>query len=141
MSGHDATFDVARFYTRSRRFPRMVGRLPEGTKIWGGPYSFTQLGIGLATAAVLIATRGVWGLGSIVLDLALIAAGSWGAAFAGRLIPLSNVSPVVLAATAFGAVAAPRYGTFNGRPWTPARPRAVGRPGPRRHSTAPGERR
>lgn len=70
--------EVARFYTRSRKFPRMVGRLPEGTRIWGGPYTFTQLGLGLVAIFVALATRGVWSWGSVLIDL--VVAWGWGGA-------------------------------------------------------------
>ena len=42
MSDEKQQTEVARFYTRSRKFPRLIGRLHDGTKIPGGPYTVTQ---------------------------------------------------------------------------------------------------
>ncbi len=34
--------ETARFYTKSRRFPKMIGRMTDGSRIPGGPYTLTQ---------------------------------------------------------------------------------------------------
>ena len=51
MAERDEEREVARFYTRSRRFPKFIGRLHDGTKIPGGPYTLTQ---GVVLAIVLV---------------------------------------------------------------------------------------
>lgn len=118
--------EVARFYTRSRKFPRMVGRLPEGTRIWGGPYTFTQLGLGVAAMLGALLTRSVWSTGSILVDLALILGIGWGVAYLGRYIPMTSLNPIVVLGTALGAFSAPRAGTYRGRPIALPKPHGAG---------------
>lgn len=107
--------ETARFYTTSRKFPRMIGRLPEGTRIWGGPYTFTQLGVAIAMFAAAMVTRSIWSTGSIVIDLLIVAGAAWAAAFAARALPTTRLNPVVVVSTAVATVFAPRHGTYRGR--------------------------
>lgn len=108
--------ESARFYTVSRRFPRMIGRLPEGTRLWGGPYTFSQLGAAAAMLLGAATTRLVWSTGSIVIDLLIMSALAWGTALAARLLPTSRLNPVVVVATAIGCALSPATGAFRGRP-------------------------
>ncbi|MDO5053009.1 MAG: hypothetical protein Q4E05_08995 [Pseudoclavibacter sp.] len=133
MSGRaDAPEETARFYTRSRRFPLMVGRLPEGTRIWGGPYTFGQLGLGVAAFGLAAASRELWSTGGVLTDLLAVIGVGWGAAFLGRSLPSGGMHPVVAAGAAVRALTAPRAGSYRGRPLSPSRPHLV-----RGGSTAP----
>lgn len=106
----------ARFYTRARKFPRMVGRLPEGTRIWGGPYTFTQIVSGVLVAIVALFMRPLWGTGSILVDLGILIGVLWGSAYLTGKIPLTNLNPAVLVANALHGFSTPRQGTFKGAP-------------------------
>lgn len=120
-----ATRELARFYTRSRKFPRMVGRLPEGTRIWGGPYTFTQLAVAIVSMIAGGVTRGLWSTGSLVIDLSVIAGTAWALTFAARVIPASPLNPLVVAAAALATTFGPRDGTFDSRPVAFRRPLTV----------------
>ena len=81
---------VARFYTRSRRFPKMIGRMTDGSRIPGGPYTLTQVGFGGAVLLVLLMTRTMWSTGSVILDLAITLGAAWGATWIVGLIPMTR---------------------------------------------------
>lgn len=51
-------YEVVKFY-RTSKYPLMLGRLPDGTKIFGGPYTAAQ---GIAGAAMIILVLSTWGL-------------------------------------------------------------------------------
>lgn len=119
--------ETARFYTVSRRFPRMIGRLPEGTRLWGGPYTFSQLGVGAATFAVAAATCPLWSTGSIVIDLVILAMLSWGAALAARMLPTSRLNPAIVVATVIACAVSPADGVYRGRAARLPRTRGVRR--------------
>ena len=56
-----AETDVVRFHTRGVRFPRLIGKTADGTRLPGGPYTITQV---VATVTIFIVgqwTRPVWG--------------------------------------------------------------------------------
>ena len=76
MADRDEEREVARFYTRSRRFPKFIGRLHDGTKIPGGPYTLTQ-GVVLAIVLVVaLMTQSVWGTGSPIVDIPVATTGA-----------------------------------------------------------------
>ncbi len=82
--------EVARFYTRSRRFRKLLGRLPDGTKLIGGPYTITQ---GLVLAVVLIVasvTQSAWGTGTPLIDFPLAGAIAWVAAWGAGRLPMTR---------------------------------------------------
>ncbi|MFH8253045.1 hypothetical protein ACH3VR_21945 [Microbacterium sp. B2969] len=104
--------EVARFYTRSRKFPRLIGRLHDGTKIPGGPYTVTQ-GVVAAVLLVLgLVTRGLWGTGTILVDIPIVLLVAWGGAWGAGRLPATrrNVASIVLGA--FGAVFSPAFGKY-----------------------------
>lgn len=119
-----------RFFTMARRFPRLVGRFHDGTPIWGGPYTTTQLGIGGAVAALMWYTKDFWGTGMVLVDVVIIVPVAVIAVLLGGLIPIGARNPVILLSGIFRSVVAggPRY---NGRPLpkpTSVRIRGIGAP-------------
>lgn len=103
MSNVDERGEVARFYTRSRRFPKVIGRLHDGTRIPGGPYTITQAVVGGIAVMVALTTRAQWGTGTIIIDLPLCVLLAWGAAWGAGRIPSTRrniVSVIVGGATA-----------------------------------------
>ena len=89
-----------KWYTRARRFPQMIGRTPDGTRIPGGPYTYTQIGIAVGVAVLLSQTTTVWAHGPLIFNAALFL-GVCGAAvfFTGKLPPGFR-NPVVMVAGA-----------------------------------------
>lgn len=53
--------EVARWYTRARRFPQLIGRLHDGRRIPFGPFTYLQIGAGAAVGVVMTQTSVLWG--------------------------------------------------------------------------------
>lgn len=75
-----AEVQVGRFFTAARKFKQLIGVMPDGTQIWGGPYTITQFVVALVTGGFCLLTRslGLWG-GNLIADglvIVVIAAGS-----------------------------------------------------------------
>jgi len=37
MSTREDHHEVVKWYTRARRFPQLIGKTPDGARLWGGP--------------------------------------------------------------------------------------------------------
>lgn len=109
-------FETARFYTRSRKFPKVIGRFHDGTKIPGGPYTVAQVVIGGSVAFVAITTRGAWGSGSIILDLPVSLAIAWAAAWGAGRIPATRRNLLTVILGGFSAAFRPATGRYRERP-------------------------
>lgn len=107
---------VAKFYTRARRFPKLIGKLHDGTRIPGGPYTLTQVIIGGLFLFVAMQTRPLWTWGSLIIDLPLVLATTWGVAWVFGLIPQTNRNILSVAASGLAAFSSPLNGRFKGRP-------------------------
>ncbi|MFB6599566.1 hypothetical protein [Streptomyces diastaticus] len=51
---------IGRCYTHARRFPLVMGRLPGGGRLWGGPYTIPQAIVIVSSAVLLITTQEMW---------------------------------------------------------------------------------
>lgn len=120
--------EVARWYTRARRFPQLVGKFHDGRPIPGGPYTYTQVVVLVATVWIGVKTSWLWGhFGTIFNWLILFAVAYGGAILVGRL-PIGARNPLVLVGWAGRAVSRPSAGTIAGRPARLSKPhRAAGR--------------
>jgi hypothetical protein len=121
----DRSNDVVRWYTRARKFPQLLGRTPDGTRLWGGPYTVTQA-IGGGLVLVLgVKTMGLWGsFGLVGNALVLLSAAAGTVFFLGR-IPLGARNPVAVLAGLARAVSAPTTGRLGGKAVRIRRPRQV----------------
>jgi hypothetical protein len=106
---------VGRCYTSARRLPYQVGTFGNGARIWGGPYSLTQLTVMIGVFIVLVVTRSVWG-GHGLVDLVVILAVPYAAGWSIARVHIDHRNPVAAIASLAGAVAAPRAGKLHGRP-------------------------
>ena len=89
-----------KWYTRARKFPQLIGRTPDGTRIPGGPYTYTQVAAGVVTAVVLAQTTWLWAHGGLILNATIFIGATIGAVFAaGKLTPGMR-NPIVLASGA-----------------------------------------
>ena len=114
---NDDRLMTGRFYTSARRFKQVLGSLPDGTKIPGGPYTYTQIGVMVGTLIAGWITRGVWGSGSAVGDLVLLVAIAVGAGFIVGKMPASRRSPLRLLGSIFALLSHPGPGgRWRGRP-------------------------
>lgn len=116
--------EVARFY-RVKKFTRYLGRFPDGTKIWGGPYNMTQGVVGAIAGLIAMQTNGLWGTGNIFFDL-LLGGGTvyLVVRMAGR-IGTGNRNPASLLLGLYAAMTAPSTGMYNGAPPRARTPRQV----------------
>lgn len=88
---------VVKWFTPARKIPILIGKLPSGERIWGGPYRASQAIVGGVVLTVMFATRGLWGtfaetnlfgpILTILISVAVAAAAGYGA---GRLPIGSN---------------------------------------------------
>ena len=99
--------EVVKNYTRARKFPQLLGMTPDGKKLPGGPYSYTQfVGAGLV-ALVLWKTPGIWATGSLIRNVfvfvALVGVTAWGL---GKL-PIGGRNPLSMVAGVSKALGSP----------------------------------
>jgi hypothetical protein len=114
--------EVVRWYTRARRFPQLIGRTPDGARLWGGPYTITQaVGAGLMLFAGLN-TMPLWASFGFVGNLLVLGVATYGVVLLLGRIPVGSRSPLSVAAGAYRAVSSPRHGRLGGKPVRLRRP-------------------
>lgn len=115
MSHDDASAEVVRWYTRARRFPQLIGRTPDGTRIPGGPYTFTQV-IGTAIFLILaVKTVDLWGRFDLIGNVVFGAGATVGVVWALGRIPVGARNPLSLFDGCCRAFTAPASGRVAGR--------------------------
>lgn len=122
----DERGEVARFYTRSRRFPKFIGRLHDGTRIPGGPYTVTQAVVGGAVVLIALTTRAQWGTGTILVDVPICLAIAWGAAWAAGRIPSTRRNLMNVIAGGASAALRPGEGRYKDQTFRLQPPHYVG---------------
>jgi hypothetical protein len=99
--------ETAKFYTKARRIPMLVGKLPSGGRIWGGPYTITQVGAGAVVAFALWKTAPLWahlgGFMNIVVAVGVVVGVVWAT---GKL-PSTGRNPVVFVMDAMNLTSSP----------------------------------
>jgi len=119
--------EIARFYTRSRRFPKMIGRMNDGSRIPGGPYTLTQVGVGGAVLLVMLVTRGLlWSTGEILLDLLVTAGVAFAATWLVGRIPMTRRNLLFAFLDGAAAMFKPFGGKYQGQTIRLAQPHAAG---------------
>ena len=106
----------AQFFTSARRIPILFGKLPNGGRVWGGPYTLLQISVGSLVLVVGYNTRALWGaaVGSPLIQLLLLVIVAAGATwFTGR-IPSGTRKLGHLLIGAVGALSVPGTGTYRG---------------------------
>lgn len=87
----------AKWFTSARKFPQLIGRTPDGSRLPGGPYTITQVVVAGVTGVLLWNTTWLWarfGLaGNLVVGPSLLFAAVWAA---GK-IPFDMRNPLVVA--------------------------------------------
>ncbi|MER6928890.1 hypothetical protein AB0E52_09130 [Micrococcus luteus] len=114
--------ETGRFYSSIRRIPTTLYRLPDGTRLPGGPYTLVQGVAGAATIAVLWAIRGAWSTGTLLIDAVAVLAAGMGVIMLTRFAP-DNIHELVMVVTgAFKAAAKPSAGRYADQSWQLPRP-------------------
>lgn len=111
----DAQFEVVKWYTRARRFPQLIGRTPDGTKIPGGPYTFTQVLGGAAFLVLAWKTLPIWGAFGLIGNAMVLLVATWLLIVGLGRIPIGARNPISLAEGALRALTAPAAGRVGGR--------------------------
>lgn len=109
--------EIGRFYTSARSFKQVLGSLPDGTKIPGGPYTYTQIGTMLAILVGGWILRGLWTTGSGFGDIILLLAVAVGAGYLIAQLPASRRNPLKLVGSAITLLTHPGPGgRWKGKP-------------------------
>lgn len=108
---------VGHFYTSARFFKQVLGSLPDGTKIPGGPYTYTQIGTMLGILVGGWIFRGLWTTGSGFGDIFLLLAVAVGAGYLIAQLPHSRRNPLKLMGSAIILLTHPGPGgRWKGKP-------------------------
>lgn len=116
------TTDVVKWYTRARKFPQLIGRTPDGMKLWGGPYTITQAcGFG-AVLFMGLNTMSLWARFGFLGNFVVLGSVAVAVVFGLGRIPVGSRSPLSVGAGAWKAVGSPQHGRLGGRPVRLRRP-------------------
>ncbi|MDP9240456.1 MAG: hypothetical protein M3O55_07430 [Actinomycetota bacterium] len=119
------TPEVVKWYTRARKFPQLIGRTPDGAKIWGGPYTFTQAIGGGLVLLVGVNTMGLWANYGLIGNAILLLGVTYGIVMLLGRIPVGSRSPLSVITGTLQAVFSPHAGRLAGRPVRLRRPHRV----------------
>ncbi|PZF82774.1 hypothetical protein [Jiangella anatolica] len=125
MAEDPEQLETVKYYTRARKFPQLLGRMPDGTKIPGGPYTVQQL-----IAAILIIVVGgltidTWGVFGVFGNIALLFGTAFAAVFLIGRLPMNGRNPLYALIGLYRSLNAPASGRYQGRPVRFRRPRRI----------------
>lgn len=112
-----------KWYTRARKFPQLIGRTPDGSRIIGGPYTYMQVATGALSAVVLSQTTWLWAGTNLILNAGIFLGCAASVVFLTGKLPQTMRNPL----TMIGGVAnllASGY-QVNGKPLSVPAPRRV----------------
>lgn len=112
----EGEYEVGKFYTAARKFKQLIGRLPDGSTIPGGPYTITQfiVAMGIIFFGWMTRSAGVWG-GSFFGDMILLVALAAGVGYLCGLIPATRRTLTGMIDGAIKMSVAPNAGTWRGK--------------------------
>ncbi|MEV4506649.1 hypothetical protein [Streptomyces klenkii] len=113
---------IGHSYTRARKHPLVIGKLPGAGRLPGGPYTITQIVTMVATFGLLVMTRDLWahfGMGNFLVLIVL----PWGLAWVLRYARMDGRDPARALRSLLIYSSAPAGGRLSGRPQRTARPR------------------
>lgn len=124
MTAGSEDYEVVKFY-RTTKYPLMIGRLPDGTKIFGGPYTAAQ---GIAGAAMIILVLSTWGLwanfgffGNIIVAATAVVV----PVYLAGMIRTRNRNPATLFLGVLNALGSPNTGKLGDRAFKFRKPHHV----------------
>lgn len=111
-----AEVQVGRFYTAARKFKQLIGVMPDGTQIWGGPYTITQFVVALVAGGLSLLTRslGLWG-GNLIADGLIIVTIAAGAGFLVGKLPVARRSLIHATISALDLLMVEQAGYWRGK--------------------------
>ncbi|TDC48322.1 hypothetical protein E1212_21660 [Jiangella ureilytica] len=125
MAEDQDDLETVKYYTRARKFPQLLGRMPDGTKIPGGPYTVQQLIAAIIIIVVGGLTIDTWGVFGVFGNVALLFGTAFGAVFLIGRLPMNGRNPLYALLGLYRVVNAPASGRYQGRPVKFRRPRRV----------------
>lgn len=124
MKNLDDDVYVGKFFTRAMKIPLMVGRLIDGTRLWGGPYTVPQIVAGFIALLVLWqAFAWFFSTGLIFTDAILVIFGAWGVAFLVGRLPESRRNLFNMMTSMASATATSKTGFYRGSPFKIQQPK------------------
>ncbi len=116
-SAEEKAPETAKWYTRALKFPQLIGKTPNGGKIPGGPYTFTQFGVFAVVLVVggKVSISNAEGFAVIGRSVIVLAIAFTLTLLAGRL-PFGARNPLSVLDGALHAFSAPSKGKIAGRP-------------------------
>ncbi len=123
VTTRDTGRDTLRWYTRARRIPRLVGKLPGSERgIPGGPYTVTQAVGSIMVGIVLLKTEPLWGRFGWVSDKVILVVAVVVTALLLRMVKPGGRDPLSALTALLAVTLAPRHGRHHARPVRPHRP-------------------
>jgi hypothetical protein len=120
-----AEVEVVRWYTRARRFPQLIARTPDGTRLPGGPYSIHQIVAAAVLLMVGYKSMGLWAHFGFITNTAILLGGTWAVVYGIGKIPVGARSPITVATGAVQAMVTPTRGRHRGKPVRIRRPKRI----------------
>lgn len=114
---HADGVEVVKWYTRARHFPQLIGRTPDGATIWGGPYTYTQVAVGVGVLVLGSQTIGWWGQFELIGNAIILLGITYGTVLLVGRLPLGSRNPLALLVGTLQAFTAPRLGKLAGSPF------------------------
>lgn len=106
--------EVTRWYTSALRIPRLIGKLPSGERIWGGPYTVAQVVVAVAVLIVGFKTMGLWGYSNLLVNGTTLLGVSAAALVLAGQIPSTGTNPAVLIQGSLTQLSRRPVGTWRG---------------------------
>ncbi|MFF9458768.1 UbiA prenyltransferase family protein [Streptomyces flaveolus] len=113
---------IGHSYTRARRHPLVIGKLPGAGRLPGGPYTITQVMTMVISFGLLVMTRDLWAhFGA--MNFILMALIPWVLAWVLRYARLDGRDPARAVRSLLIYSSTPAQGRLAGKPQRAARPR------------------
>ncbi|MFJ9968414.1 hypothetical protein [Streptomyces avermitilis] len=113
---------IGHSYTRARKHPLVIGKLPGAGRLPGGPYTITQVMTMVISFGLLVMTRELWAhFGA--MNFILMALIPWGLAWVLRYARLDGRDPARAVRSLLIYSSTPAQGRLAGKPQRAARPR------------------
>ncbi|MFF4534038.1 hypothetical protein ACFY1P_32815 [Streptomyces sp. NPDC001407] len=113
---------IGHSYTRARKHPLVIGKLPGAGRLPGGPYTITQVMTMVIAFGLLVMTRDLWARFG-AMNFVLMVVVPWGLAWVLRYARLDGRDPARAVRSLFIYSSTPAQGRLAGRPQRVARPR------------------